>query len=369
LDLEKTAQSSHRSHSSCHCGGGCPSYTRQKEYYNNNIDEFKQTRETFTKALSSAASVGISSVNEFLEYKKTIDDDANNGKTPGVTPTPSPVPTCPPAIITSFSPTIGKIGTIVQINGANFETTKEIKIGTTIVPFSGVTILNSGTIRFTVPQVGEGVKVQEKISLTTDYGTTTSINNFTYDPTMVTIPEPAQPTTDQGPSASIPPEIAPGIPNANTQPQETGPVVLTGQTTTNLLGSDTSLRVNVNPEAGPWKIIPSFMTWQWIAVGVKAGPNNTFEEVEIGKQSGSRQLEEYVSTDGKSFTVTDFEIVDIVSQDLNEPDDIKKVNRIYNQVVFICNNDDAYAKYNETKNPDDVIKQVVQSFNFTVILK
>jgi hypothetical protein len=67
---------------------------------------------------------------------------------------------------------------------------------------------------------------------------------------------PAQPTTAQGPSASIPPEIAPGIPNANTQPQETGPVVLTGRTTTNLLGSDTSLRVNVNPEAGPWKIIP-----------------------------------------------------------------------------------------------------------------
>jgi hypothetical protein len=232
-----------------------------------------------------------------------------------------------------------------------------------------VTILNRSTIRFSVPQIGEGVKVQEKISLTTDYGTITSINNFTYDPTMVTIPEPAQPTTAQGPSASIPLEIAPGIPNSNTQPQETGPVVLTGQTTTNLLGSDTSLRVNVNPESGPWKIIPSFMKWQWRAVGVKAGPNNTFEEEIIGKRSDSRQLEEYVSTDGKSFTVTDFEIVDIVTEDLDEPDDIKKVTRIYNQVVFICNNDDAYAKYKETNNPDDVIKQVTQSFNFTVILK
>ena len=345
-----------------------------EEYYNNNIDEFKQTRETFTKALSSAGTVGLSSVNEFLEYKKTMDDDAKNGKTPGVTPTPSPVPpnpgfTCPPAIITSFSPTIGKIGTIVQINGSNFETTKEIKIGTTIVPFSGVTILNPSTIKFTVPQVGEGVNVQEKISLTTDYGTITSINNFTYDPTMVTIPEPAQPTTAQGPSASIPLEIAPGIPNSNTQPQETGPVVLTGLTTTNLLGSDTSLRVNVNPESGPWKIIPSFMTWQWRAVGVKAGPNNTFEEETLGKRTGSRELEGNVSTDGKSFTVTDFEIVDIVEQDLDEPDDIKKVTRIYNQVVFMCNHDDAYAKYKETNNPDDVIGQVVQAFNFTIILK
>jgi hypothetical protein len=232
-----------------------------------------------------------------------------------------------------------------------------------------VTILNPSTIRFTVPQVGEGVKVQEKISITTDYDTTTSINNFTYDPTMVTIPEPAQPTTAQGPSASIPPEIAPGIPNADTQPQETGPVVLTGRTTTNLLGSDTSLRVNVNPESGPWKIIPSFMTWQWRAVGVKAGPNNTFEEETLGKRTGSRELEGNVSTDGKSFTVTDFEIVDIVEQDLDEPDDIKKVTRIYNQVVFMCNHDDAYAKYKETNNPDDVIGQVVQAFNFTIILK
>jgi hypothetical protein len=348
-----------------------PKSNVSEEYYDKNFNEFQQTRDTFKKALASAVEVGLTNVEKSVEYKTTDDKNEGQSNTPNVTPTPSPIPgqTCPPAIITSFSPTIGKVGTIVQINGSNFETTKEIKIGTTIVPFSGVTILNSGTIRFTVPQVGEGVKVEEKISLTTDYGTTVSVSNFTYDLTMVSIPEPAQPTTAQGPSASIPPEVAPGIPNANTQPQETGPVVLTGTTTTNLLGSDTSLRVNVNPESGPWKIIPSFMTWQWRAVGVKAGPNNTFEEETLGKQTGNRELEGNVSTDGKSFTVTDFEIVDIVEQDLDEPDDIKKVTKIYNQVVFVCNNDDAYVKYNETKNPEDVIKQVVQSFNFTIILK
>jgi hypothetical protein len=51
------------------------------------------------------------------------------------------------------------------------------------------------------------------------------------------------------------------------------------------------------------------------------------------------------------------------------PDDINKVNRIYNQVVFTCDHDDTYVKYNETKNPDDIIENVVQSFNFTIILK
>jgi hypothetical protein len=345
-----------------------------EEYYNNNIDEFKQTRETFTKALSSAGTVGLSSVNEFLEYKKTMDDDAKNGKTPGVTPTPSPVPpnpgfTCPPAIITSFSPTIGKIGTIVQINGSNFETTKEIKIGTTIVPFSGVTILNPSTIKFTVPQVGEGVNVQEKISLTTDYGTTTSINNFTYDPTMVAIPTSAQPTTAQGPSASIPPENVPGIPNANNQSQETGPPVLTGRTTTNILGSDTSLRVNVNPEAGPWKIVPQYTKWDWTAVGIEAGPNNTFVETKIQNRVDSTQLQVYVNPDGKSFFVTESAIIDIVSKDLNEPDNIKKITKIYNKVILLSNNDDAFAKYNQTQNPDDIIKQDFEDFNFTVILK
>jgi hypothetical protein len=351
-----------------------PTSNIQESYYDSNIGTFKQTKDTMYEGLKSAVDAGLTDTTLSIEFKIKIEDTESKGKTPGVTPTPSPVPpnpgfTCPPAIITSFSPTIGKIDTIVQINGSNFETTKEIKIGTTVIPFSGVTILNSGTIRFTLPQVGEGVIIQEKISLTTDYGTTTSINNFTYDPTMVAIPTSAQPTIAQGPSASIPPEIVPGIPNGNNQPQETGPPVLTGITTTNLLGSDTSLRVNVNPEAGPWKIIPSFMTWRWRAVGIKAGPNNTFEEVEIGARSDSRQLEGYVSTDGKSFFVTDFDIVDIISEDLDNPDDIKNVNRIYNQMVFTYNHDDAYVKFNETNNPKDVIEQGFRDFHFTIILK
>ena len=351
-----------------------PTSNIQESYYDSNIGTFKQTKDTMYEGLKSAVEAGLTDTTLSIEFKNKIEDTESKGKTPGVTPTPSPVPpnpgfTCPPAIITSFSPTIGKIDTIVQINGSNFETTKEIKIGTTVIPFSGVTILNSGTIRFTLPQVGEGVKIQEKISLTTDYGTTTSINNFTYDPTMVAIPTSAQPTIAQGPSASIPPEIVPGIPNSNDQPQETGPLVLTGTTTTNLLGSDTSLRVNVNPEAGPWKIVPQFTKWTWTAVGVEAGPNNTFVEKPIQTRSDSQQLQIYVSPDGKSFFVTESAIVDIVSKDLNNPEDIKKVTKIYNQVVFINKNDNEYVKYNETQNPDDIVGQVTQPFHFKIILK
>jgi hypothetical protein len=350
-----------------------PTSNIEESYYDSNIGTFKQTKDTMYEALKSAVEAGLTDTTLSIELKITIENTESKGKTPGVTPTPTVIPlnpgsTCPPAIIASFSPTIGNIGTIVQINGSNFETTKEIKIGTTIVPFSGVTILNSGTIRFTVPQVGEGVKIQEKISLTTDYGITTSINNFTYDPTMVTIPTSAQPTTAQGPSASIPPQIAPGIPNANTQPQETGPVVLTGRTIGSLLGGDTSLRVGVNPDAGPWKIYTP-VEWSWRAVGTVPGPNNTFVEKIIGSRTDSRQLEGYLSTDGKSFFVTDFNIVDIVSRSLDEENDISKVSRINNIIIFRCNHDDTYVKFNETNNPDDVIETVIQSFNITVILK
>jgi hypothetical protein len=350
-----------------------PTSNIEESYYDSNIGTFKQTKDTMYQALKSAVEAGLTDTTLSIELKIKIENTESKGKTPGVTPTPTVIPvnpgsTCPPAIIASFSPTIGNIGTIVQINGSNFETTKEIKIGTTIVPFSGVTILNSGTIRFTVPQVREGVKIQEKISLTTDYGTTTSINNFTYDPTMVTIPTSAQPTTAQGPSASIPPQIAPGIPNANTQPQETGPVVLTGRTIGSLLGGDTSLRVGVNPDAGPWKIYTP-VEWSWRAVGTVPGPNNTFVEKIIGSRTDSRQLEGYLSTDGKSFFVTDFNIVDIVSRSLDEENDISKVSRINNIIIFRCNHDDTYVKFNETNNPDDIIETVIQSFNITVILK
>jgi hypothetical protein len=185
---------------------------------------------------------------------------------------------------------------------------------------------------------------------------------------MVTIPTSAQPTTAQGPSASIPPQIAPGIPNANTQPQETGPVVLTGRTIGSLLGGDTSLRVGVNPDAGPWKIYTP-VEWSWRAVGTVPGPNNTFVEKIIGSRTDSRQLEGYLSTDGKSFFVTDFNIVDIVSRSLDEENDISKVSRINNIIIFRCNHDDTYVKFNETNNPDDIIETVIQSFNITVILK
>jgi hypothetical protein len=76
-----------------------------------------------------------------------------------------------------------------------------------------------------------------------------------------------------------------------------------------------------------------------------------------------------VLPDGKSFFVTEFAIVDIVSNDLTNPEDIKKITKIYNEVVLTSKNDNEYVKFNETQNPDDIIKQVILPFDFKIILK
>jgi hypothetical protein len=344
------------------------------EYYDTHIGEFKQTKETLYKALSSAVTAGLTNVDKSVQLKEAIKKTESKGSSPGVTPTPPPVPpkpgfTCPPAVITSFSPAVGNIGTIIQINGLNFETTKEIKIGTTIVPVKDITILNSKTIRITVPKVGTGVRSVDKISITTDYGTVTSTNDFTYDPTMVVVAEPAQPTTVQGAAASVPPSVAPNVPNSNTQPQQTGPVVLVEKQTYNLVGSVSKEEINVNPDAGPWKIVQNQVDWSYRAVAPKTGPNNTITEEVISKRTDSRQLEDYVSTDKKSFSVTDFDIVSIVQEEIDDPIEEKKVTKIYNQITFFTTHDDKYVKFRQTNNPNDVIQDVFQVFKFTILLK
>ena len=163
-----------------------------EEYYNNNIDEFKRTIETFTKALSSAGSVGLSNVDKTLEYKKTMDDDANNGKTPGVTPTPSPIPpnegqTCPPPVVSTFSPSAGYTGTIVQVNGRNFESVKSITVAGQNVDINNITVFNTETLRFILPAItipaGQDVATG-RIIVTTEFGTFESLVNFTFNPTL-----------------------------------------------------------------------------------------------------------------------------------------------------------------------------------------
>jgi len=283
-----------------------------EEYYNNNIDEFKQTRETFTKALSSAGTVGLSSVNESLEYKKTMDDDAKNGKTPGVTPTPSPIPpnegqTCPPPVVSTFSPSAGFTGTIVQVNGRNFESVKSITVAGQNVDINNITVFNTETLRFILPAItipaGQDVATG-RIIVTTEFGTSGSSVNFTFNPALkdVTVSsagEYANPTVQQQLTVSQQDNIG-----SDLNPQNIGTVPLVVSTETkSVLGGNEILTITVNPEAGSWVIddIPSF-SYDYKVNQTQNNSNSTILTTTT-YEGNNKTLEGYVSSDGQTFSI------------------------------------------------------------------
>lgn len=163
-----------------------------EEYYDSNVNEFKQTSETFTKALASAVRVGLTSFVDAATDKKKIDDVENEGKTPNVTPTPSPIPPnigqkCPSPEISTFSPSAGFTGTEVQVNGRNFESVESITVAGQNVDINTIKVFNSETLRFVLPAItipaGQDVATG-RITVSTDSGESTSLVNFTFNPAL-----------------------------------------------------------------------------------------------------------------------------------------------------------------------------------------
>ena len=337
-----------------------PTDNISEEYYNNNIDEFKQTRETFTKALSSAASVGISSVNEFLEYKKTIDDDANNGKTPGVTPTPSPVPTCPPPVVTTFSPSAGYTGTIVQVNGRNFESVKSIKVIDKVVELNDITVLNRETLRFILPEIqiplGQQVATG-RITVTTEYGTSGNSFNFTFNPalqnkTTSSAGGNTNTTTQQQLSVS-----QQNLVGANLNPQNNGvyPTEVTNQTK-NPIGGDEELVVKVKPDIGVWRI-NSQPTMTYLVYTVSVGANNSIVKQVRKTTETPVSIVGFVSEDQQTFTCTRQKLIESEFEDVLEL--YKNFDlRIEAGITLLVYPEDT------TKNPKEVLSP--QKFNINV---
>jgi hypothetical protein len=306
-----------------------------EEYYNNNIDEFKQTRETFTKSLSSAASVGLSSVNEFLEYKKTMDDDANNGKTPGVTPTPTPVTgqTCPPPVVTTFSPSAGYTGTIVQVNGRNFESVKSIKVIDKVVELKDITVFNKETLRFVLPAItipaGQDVATG-RITVTTEYGEFVSLVNFTFNPGLqnnITSSAGgyANPTVQEQPNVQ-----QQDFAGANLNPQNNGvtPLEISSETKSPI-GGDEELVVKVKPDVGVWKI-DTQPTISYVVYTVGIGENNTITRNEVEKADNVR-IVGFVSQDQQTFTCTKQNLIEAEFEDVL---DIYKDSNIQIEVLI-----------------------------------
>ena len=257
------------------------------------------------------------------------------------------------------------------------ETTKEITFLNITADTKTIVIIDNKNVRVAVPTIDVSAvpTPKGKIKLTTLYGTTESKTDFTYNSNVPNQSSAApitqsQTTSTTGTTSGTTTTQAASIPpKPNSQPQQTGPLVLLDDSVTNLIGSVSLEKIIVNPDAGPWKIVPQFTDWSYQAVHRKAGPNNTVVEEVIDKLTNSRDLEVYVASNGKSFSVTDLSIVKLVEDNIDDPAEMKKVDRIYNQVTLSCVHEDKYVKFKQTNNPNDVINDVFQTFRFTIFFK
>jgi hypothetical protein len=284
------------------------------DYYDQNKPRFAQTEQTFFEALASAVRVGLINADGSTKLKEDIKKDTNNSTAPNVTPTPSPVVGCPPPAIKSFSPSAGYIGTIIQLNGTNFESIKSITVAGQVVNLSTVRVFNPQTLRFTLPDIiipsGQNL-VQGKIVITTDSGVSETPLNFTFNPALVNISG-LSPGGSQNEVTEQPSITQQNIAGSNPNPQNTGPITLIeSKKVKDETGSTSELVVKVNPEVTGWKISKTNL-YSYTIRKVVDGPNNTLELKEV-KTLDNQKLEQFVSEDQQEFEVNKEQMIKLLN--------------------------------------------------------
>jgi hypothetical protein len=302
-----------------------PTTNIEESYYDSNIGTFKQTKDTMYEALKSALSpeVGLSDTNLSIEFKNKIEDTESKGKTPGVTPTPTPIPlnvgqTCPPPVVSTFSPSAGYTGTIVQVNGRNFESVKSIKVIDKVVELKDITVFNKETLRFVLPAItipaGQDVATG-RITVTTEYGEFVSLVNFTFNTALENVIT-SSPGGNANPTVQEQPTVKQqDLAGANLNPQNTGvsPLEITNQTKSPI-GGDEELVVKVKPDVGVWKI-DTQPTISYVVYTVGLGTNNTITRNKV-KEADNVIIEGFVSQDQQTFTCTKQNLIDAEFEDV-----------------------------------------------------
>jgi hypothetical protein len=214
-------------------------------YYNNNYNEYNQLRETFSKGIISAQSVGITTQTESKIIIEILNKKTNESESPVQ---PNLGQTCIPPVINSFAPVQGNTNTIIQVNGSGFENVTGITVNGTVVDMKTVTIYNSTTLRFPIPQIGAGNQlVRGSIILGSEFGNSVQLSQtqFTYDPNLPAN-NAASPGSYQNNASS-----AVVANNSNTNPQNTGPVTMVSTYSPNETNPE-SLIVKINPQLNNW---------------------------------------------------------------------------------------------------------------------
>lgn len=224
-----------------------------ESYYDTHIDDYKTLKQTFDDALTSALSVNIATKTIVEDLKNIINKVESEGSSNGV-PTTTAVTSqlsCPPPVITSFSPLSGNTGTIVQVNGTDFNGTTSIVVNGVNVPSTEFTVFNNTTLRFNTPIVGTGDVVNRgKIIITAPNGVFTSVGEYTFDPSIVASAA-ASPGGYQNPENQTANAPQADVPNANQQLY--GPEPLISETEDLISGRITEkVTISVNPQVGAW---------------------------------------------------------------------------------------------------------------------
>ena len=335
------------------CYWSNPSVT--EEYFDSKeVSEFTQLNETFKKAFTSAADAKLdASATQDLRLSTKNTFTLNIKVKAGVTPvpnnlntTPSPTPVCPLPTIISFSPLTGVSQTILSIIGNDLELTTGVTING--VTTTELTINASTNLNVIVPKSTTPIPITQPIVLRTKNGNVISSGQFTYNPFQ----------TEPNPPTSVP-----GVPlNANTQPQQTGPLVMTGLTTYNSNGSSDSLLVTINPNAGLWGILSGQTKWTWEAIKKVEGPNNTIINYPVAEGKFSNDLASYVSSDKQSFSVNRTDILNIIKQSMNDDVEFNQITSVQSEISLNA------LSPNASTNPNNIIPSVLQSFKFNITI-
>jgi hypothetical protein len=234
-------------------------------YYDEHIGDYAVVKETLYKGLDSAVEAGLATVQNSKDLKGTIKKTEDKGKTPGVTPTPTPLPklttqTCPPPLMTSFTPSVGNTGTILQINGRNLssvtgvtfisQTTQAQPQAVFVKVLSkDITYLNDQTLRLSIPTLGTGKLVLPvKVTVISENGLYSPPTLFTFDP-AVSASQTSSPGGYNNTISNNTTSVAPSV-NTNPQPTTLVPIYETAP------GGEVTkkLTVNVGSGIGVWNI-------------------------------------------------------------------------------------------------------------------
>ena len=272
-----------------------------ESYFDSNVGEFETVRKTMEEAIKS--SVNVKLVTESTADAVDASNNRQNGRTPGVTPTPTPLnplpgQVCPPPYINSFAPALGFTGTQMVINGRNLDTTTKVffKEGNSQydVEQRYITIIDAQTLRIVVPKFADGTQVKTtNLAVQTSYGTFTTVGTFKYDPSV-----PASAASSPGSFVNG----ASGTENqnmSNTNP--TVPALITSDLTTATNGGTDLLKVIVAPNVGAWTI-SSTQTLTYSYKKITRGPNNS--EIKTEQKTGTQSLTGFVTNNGQTFQFT-----------------------------------------------------------------